>query len=257
MTTIDTKSEAKPNSAEVRVLRAATCPSLSGKSKLTYELGCDDKAALQLRIAKNSGKGMFSAAWVPWERVGALLEGHGDKPVTSHSLWPLFKGTSVNTAGFLLAALKQEGLVRELEGKARGYRRLDPKPFLGEARALMGNGSVRKGPVRASPRPGNGSVAAPGAMAARATATISPAASQVGLPTTNGSGKKPGGSKAGLAEDVVRLLATGSVSKTRPSPGATAKKPSKAIKSAKTARPKAVKAVKPVPVTKKASAGRR
>ena len=160
MTTIDTKSEAKPNGTEVRVLRAATCPSLSGKSTLTYELGCDGAASLQLRIAKNSGKGMFSAAWVPWERVGALLEGHGDKPVTSHSLWPLFKGTSVNTAGFLLAALKQEGLVRELEGKARGYKRLDPKPFLGEVRALMGNGSARKGPVRASPRPGNGSVAA-------------------------------------------------------------------------------------------------
>ena len=86
MTTI----EAKPNGVEVRVLRTATCPSLSGKSKLTYELGFDDKAGVQLRIAKNSGKGMFSAAWVPWERVGALLEGHGDKPVTSHSLWPLF-----------------------------------------------------------------------------------------------------------------------------------------------------------------------
>src|SRR5687768_7039354 len=147
----EVKPEAKPEAIPVRVLRAATCPSLSGKSTLTYELGCDDKAGLQLRIAKNSGKGMFSAAWVPWERVGALLEGHGDKPVTSHSLWPLFKGTSVNTAGFLLAALKQEGLVRVLDGKARGYRRLDPKPFLGEARALMGNGSARKGPVRASP----------------------------------------------------------------------------------------------------------
>ena len=60
MTTIETKSEAKPNGAEVRVLRAATCSSLSGKSTLTYELGCDGAAALQLRIAKNSGKGMFS-----------------------------------------------------------------------------------------------------------------------------------------------------------------------------------------------------
>ena len=64
MTTIDTKSEAKPSSTEVRVLRAATCPSLSGKSKLTYELGCDDKAGLQLRIAKNSGTGYFSTSWV-------------------------------------------------------------------------------------------------------------------------------------------------------------------------------------------------
>ena len=74
MTTIETK----PTSAEVRVLRAATCPSLSGKSTLTYELGCDGASALQLRIAKNSGRGMFSTAWVPWERVGALLDGHGD-----------------------------------------------------------------------------------------------------------------------------------------------------------------------------------
>ena len=246
MTTIETNVEAKPSSTEVRVLRAGTCLSLSGRSTLTYELGCDDKASLQLRIAKNSGKGMHSTAWVPWERVGSLLDGLGDKPVTSHSLGPLFKGTSVNTAGFLLAALKEEGLVAELEGKARGYQRLDPKPFLEEMRGLMGNGSVRKGPVRASPRPGTGNVAAPGAMATRATATISPAAAQVGLPATNGSGNKVGGSKAGLVEDVVRLLSTGSVSKTGPGPGATAKKPSKANKPAKTARPKAAKAVKPV-----------
>ena len=44
------------NTDSIRILKTGTCPSLSGKSKLTYELGCDDRAGLQLRIAKNTGK---------------------------------------------------------------------------------------------------------------------------------------------------------------------------------------------------------
>ena len=36
-----------------------------------------------------------------------------------------------------MAALKNEGLVRNLEGKIRGYEILDRKPFLDEMNALM------------------------------------------------------------------------------------------------------------------------
>jgi hypothetical protein len=264
--TEDAKPADKPAASAVRVLRAGTCPSLSGKSTLTYELGYDDKAALQLRIAKNSGKGMFSSAWVPWDGVWELLVGAGDEPLTSHTLNPLYRGTSANSPGFLWAALRHEGLVQPLDGKARGYRRRDPKAFLGQARALMGNGaagSARKGPVRALPRQTSGSNGAAGETQARATATISPAASQVGLPNTNGSGKKADGSKADLAGDVVRLLATGNASATRPGSGTPGKKPpqpSRVSVRAKSAVPKAAKAVKPVkpvPVKKGASAGRR
>jgi hypothetical protein len=41
--------------------------------------------------------------------------------VTSLNLRGQFKGKSVNTAGFLLAALKKEGLVQLKAGKSRLY----------------------------------------------------------------------------------------------------------------------------------------
>jgi hypothetical protein len=236
----DAKPDAKPE-ATVRVLRTDTCPSLSGKSTLTYELGCDDRAQLQLRIAQNTGKGMFSAAWVPWEGISELLDAAGDKPVTSHTLHPLYRGTSANSPGFLLAALRHEGLVQPLDDKARGYRRRDPKAFLVEARALMGTGSAgstRKGPKRAS----NGRVSTP-------------------------TEKQGSGAKANLVEDVVALLASGTPESSQPGTGAatkTALSMPKASVSAKKAQQKPAravkalpKAVKPLPVKKKASAGRR
>jgi hypothetical protein len=180
----EAKPQAKPDAtpeATVRVLRAGTCPSLSGKSTLTYELGSDDKATLQLRIARNTGKGMFSAAWVPWEDIQRVLDAAGDRPATSHTVQQLYRGKSASSGGFLLAALKHEGLVADLDGKARGYRRRDPRAFLDEARALMGNGArveARKGPKRASTSGKEASVEL------QPKATITPAAAQVGLPAS-------------------------------------------------------------------------
>ena len=109
------KPEMKP---EVRVLKTATCPSLSGKSKLTYQIGaqendqgvCTPKSEVQFRIHANSGKGFFSDNWVPVTALMQLLD--KTKQITSFSIFPLIRGKSVNTAGFILAAARQEGLVR-------------------------------------------------------------------------------------------------------------------------------------------------
>lgn len=106
----------------VEVIRAATCPSLSGKSTLGYDLGRDHNGKGQLRITSNTGAGMYSDSWVAWEEVEALLRMNGEKPVTSHTLHPLCTGKSVNTAGFLLAVLLHEGVVGGRgDGKGRGY----------------------------------------------------------------------------------------------------------------------------------------
>ena len=40
---------------EVRVLTMATCSSTSGKSKLTYEIGCTPDNEVHIRIASNTG----------------------------------------------------------------------------------------------------------------------------------------------------------------------------------------------------------
>lgn len=123
---------------DIRVLKTSTCPSLSGKSKLTYEIGCGPASDLQLRVSKNSGTGYFSKDWVAWDRLTGVLNKNGSKPLTCHTLSPLFKGRSVNTSGFLLAALKNEGLVQPMENKPRCYELLDATAFLSEVQALLG-----------------------------------------------------------------------------------------------------------------------
>lgn len=124
--------------ADVRVLKTSTCSSLSGRSKLTYEIGCGPASDLHVRIAKNTGTGYFSRDWVAWEHLTAVLDKNGSKPITCHTLGPLFKGQSVNTPGFLLAALRNEGLVQAMEDKARCYELQDATAFLAEVQGLLG-----------------------------------------------------------------------------------------------------------------------
>jgi len=123
---------------DIRVLKTGTCPSLSGKSKLGYEIGCNSAAEIYLRLAKNSGKGYYSGDWVPWGQVHQVLGKPGSKPITFSTLGPIFQGKSINTAGFLLAVLKHEGLVQPSEEHRRCYERLDPATFLAECQALTG-----------------------------------------------------------------------------------------------------------------------
>jgi len=117
---------------DIRILKTGTCPSLSGKSKLTYEIGAGPASEICMRITKNSGAGMFGKGWVELEGIHKLVN---DKPITSTTLAPLFKGGSANSAGFLLAVMKYEGLMQE---SGRAYERLDGKAFFAEIKTLMG-----------------------------------------------------------------------------------------------------------------------
>ena len=49
----------------------------------------------------------------------------------------MYQGKSTNTLALLIAVLKSEGLVRNLEGKIRGYEILHSKSFIDEMNALM------------------------------------------------------------------------------------------------------------------------
>lgn len=128
---------------DFRVLKSGTCPSLSGRSKLTYEIAVGPSNDLHMRIAKNSGGGFFHEGWVPWDRVQAVLDKSGSKPLICHTLEPLFKGLSVNTPGFLLAILKHEGLVVDHREIARCYERVDPAQFLSEMKTLLTTKGVK------------------------------------------------------------------------------------------------------------------
>lgn len=118
-----------------RILKVNSCPSLSGKSELTYHIGCTAEGAIQFRIYANSANGYFNQEWVEVDRIREVLK---DSPgITSFTLQSVFKGKSQNNGGFLLAALKQEGLVAVSEVNERQYQMADAALFMEEVKALM------------------------------------------------------------------------------------------------------------------------
>jgi len=85
------------------------CPSVSGKSTLTYHVGIDEDNRLYLRVADNSAGGLFSKEWIALAEIENIL-GKLVGPFTSHALRGLFRGKSNNTPAFLLAVMLKEGL---------------------------------------------------------------------------------------------------------------------------------------------------
>lgn len=114
-----TPSKKTKEAPSIKPIRTATCPTLSGKSTLTYDLGRDASKGLHLRVSANEGGGFFSSEWLAWGHIETAIQ--KTKPVTSICLRPLFKGKSVNTSGFLLAVLVAEGLLVALPKKTRHF----------------------------------------------------------------------------------------------------------------------------------------
>jgi hypothetical protein len=115
---------------EVRIVKTASCATVSGKSRITYDVGCTPDAEIQLRISANTGGGMFSDGWVSLQAVRKALAGAPSGEITSHHLHALYAGRSVNTPPFLLAALVNEGLLLPSKSKRRCYECADDAAFL-------------------------------------------------------------------------------------------------------------------------------
>ena len=129
------KSEDNP---DMRVLKTSSCKTITGKSNIKFCIGCLPDGSVHLRIVENDGGGMFSNEWVAYEAIQeALKDDREGAAITSVRLTSLFKGKSVNTPSFLLAALKHLKLVRSMNGKQRHHELLDPKPFLDQVNKLM------------------------------------------------------------------------------------------------------------------------
>jgi len=137
----------------VKVLHSATCISLSGKSNITYQIGVHPEGANYLRIYANTGGGFFSPEWVPLDEVQKFIaDAPRDKPLSSWSLHPLFRGKSVNTPAFFMAALVNEKWLRILKGKKRGLEILDEAPFMAKLEKLTAAKPAKK-PTPASAKP--------------------------------------------------------------------------------------------------------
>ncbi len=124
---------------ELRILKSANCESLSSGSTLSYHVGCDDESAIYFRVYANSGSGYHSAKeWVDLQAIGKALTESSN--VTSFTLHGIYKGKSLNNGGFLLAALKNEGLVlasTSEDKKVRSYQLGDHGKFMAEMKLLI------------------------------------------------------------------------------------------------------------------------
>lgn len=111
------KKETVP-AVSMRVLKISDTSSISGRSTLTYHIGCDAESEVSIRVASNSGNGQFNSNWVPLATIEKLLTAHpADKPLSSRVLQPVFRSKSTNSPAFLFAAIKAEGLVVSGETK--------------------------------------------------------------------------------------------------------------------------------------------
>jgi hypothetical protein len=141
--------ESKDN-PDMKILKTATCKTLSGKSTLTYQIGINPDLIVHLRITKNSGGGFFSDEWISLDDILRVLKDRPkESPVMSHFLTPLLKGKSANTSGFIMATLTHLKLIRPLPKKKRVHELLDPLPFLDQVTQMMSTeGTIRKTPTR-------------------------------------------------------------------------------------------------------------
>ena len=85
-----------------------------------------------------TGGGFFSKEWISLNTIFEAFDKKAvDKPIISLLLYPLFQGKSLNTPAFLLAVLKQEGLVSPLEDNPKHYERLPSEAFMAEIGKLI------------------------------------------------------------------------------------------------------------------------
>lgn len=127
-------TEAAVTTPEIRIIKTSTCPTLSGKSTLTYDIGRNPEGNILFRVTANSGGGYFNQEWIAWTEIQKVIEKAAF--ISSFSLRQLYAGKSTNSPGFLLAVIKALGLVKLKGEKECVYVAMDAAPFIAEVKAL-------------------------------------------------------------------------------------------------------------------------
>jgi hypothetical protein len=149
--TTETTETTKTRGAEIvtttmRVLKRDTCPSSSGRSELSYQIGCNEEEELYFMVYKNSGNGFHSSDWKSLKAIMSLLE-ETPHPITGATLLPLYNRLSINTSYFLIVCLMNEEI---LERQKRIYVCKDTKPFMAKMKELMAAKTAEKAPKKAA-----------------------------------------------------------------------------------------------------------
>lgn len=134
-------SESATPALPIRILKIGTCPSLSGKSSLTYRICSNAESELLCQVTENSSSGYFSRELVAMKAIQQLFaDVPAEKGITSFLLHTLFEGKSQNNAGFLLAVLVAEKLVEPVP-ETRYYRCTDGQQFAAVISQLLASGT--------------------------------------------------------------------------------------------------------------------
>ena len=149
MSKIET-NEAEINETEVdpiKVIYEGACPSISGRSTLTYAIGRhSEDGKFHLAITGNSGGGMWCKDWASASAIQDVVLGEGE--LTAKSFHVLHPGKSINTGGFVLASLKDLGFIRPNAENTRLHEHIPTTTFEQLVMAHIGESQ------EPSPKPG-------------------------------------------------------------------------------------------------------
>jgi hypothetical protein len=148
----DTSGETPSEVDPIEEQFTGDCLSISGRSTLTYAVGRhQDTGELHLRIVDNSGKGMWFNGWASASAIDAIVKGATE--LTAKSFHSLHPGKSINTGGFVLAVLKDLGLIRANEENTRLHEHVPATTFEKVAMVRMGQ-PLEPAPAKPSKRKG-------------------------------------------------------------------------------------------------------
>lgn len=136
----------------IEVICTGTCESLSGRSDLKFAIGRHtEDGTLHLAITGNTGGGMWSRDWCSASDIQDIVLGEGG--LTAKSFHPLHAGRSINTGGFILAAIRELGLIRANEENTRVHEHLPGTTFEKVVSAYIAQAKAAKGvkPVAVDP----------------------------------------------------------------------------------------------------------
>ncbi len=141
MTEVETVPETQPEPDPIEVIHQGDCPSLSERSTITYAIGRHPDGTLHLRLVGNSGGGMYCDEWIPGSEIDAVVTSGPE--LTSRSFQVLKPGRSTNTAGFVMAAIKSLGLIRNNAENTRLHELVPTETFEKVVMARIGQGSPK------------------------------------------------------------------------------------------------------------------
>jgi hypothetical protein len=143
----------------IEVIHQGECLSLSGRSTLDFAVGRHtEDGTLRLAITGNSGGGMWCKDWASASDIQDIVL--GEEGLTAKSFHSLHEGRSINSGGFILAALRELGLIRANEENTRLHEHIPGTTFekvvvahMAQAKGVKPDGGGRK-TLRIKPKEG-------------------------------------------------------------------------------------------------------